>query len=70
MQWNSVVLPAPFGPISRRRSPVSMRVETPFRVLGYPGLAMICFGAAAAGGVWLVVSTFFHDSGDKKRRSP
>ena len=47
-----------------------MRVETPFRVLGYPGLAMICFGAAAAGGVWLVVSTFFHDSGDKKRRSP
>ena len=47
-----------------------MRVETPFRVLGYPGLAMICFGGAAAGGVWLVISTFVHDSGDKKRRSP
>lgn len=48
-----------------------MRVETSFRVLGYPGLAMLCFGAAAAGGAWLVVSTFFHDATDaKKRRSP
>jgi ubiquinone biosynthesis protein len=48
-----------------------MRVETSFRVLGYPGLAMICFGAAAAGGAWLVVSTFWHDASDqKKRRTP
>ncbi|MBC8010776.1 MAG: AarF/ABC1/UbiB kinase family protein [Burkholderiales bacterium] len=48
-----------------------MRVDTPFRVLGYPGLAMICFGAAAAGGAWLVISTFLHDASDqKKRRAP
>jgi hypothetical protein len=38
-----------------------MRVETSFRVLGYPGLAMLCFLAAAAGGVWLLVNIFVHD---------
>lgn len=45
-----------------------MRVETQFRILGYPGLAMICFGAAAAGGVWLILTTFLHDPKAKKRR--
>jgi predicted unusual protein kinase regulating ubiquinone biosynthesis (AarF/ABC1/UbiB family) len=38
-----------------------MRVETSFRVLGYPGLAILCFLAAAAGGVWLLVNIFVHD---------
>ena len=33
-----------------------MRVETSFRLLGYPGFAMICFLAAALGGVSLLVS--------------
>ncbi len=47
-----------------------MRVETDFRILGYPGLAMLCFAAAAAGGVWLVLSTFLHDPKTKKRRGP
>lgn len=49
-----------------------MRVETPFRILGYPGLAMICFAGAAAGGAWLVLSTFVRDISDKKppRRAP
>ena len=28
-----------------------MRVETSFQVLGYPGIAILCFLAAAAGGV-------------------
>src|SRR3972149_4329124 len=28
MQWNSVVLPAPFGPMSTRRSPAATRRET------------------------------------------
>jgi hypothetical protein len=32
-----------------------MRVETSFRIVGYPGLAMLFFLAAVAGGVWLVV---------------
>jgi ubiquinone biosynthesis protein len=38
-----------------------MRVETPFRILGYPGLAMLCFLGAALGGVWLVVRILLRD---------
>lgn len=41
------------------------RVETNFRILGYPGLAMICFLAAAGGSFWLLVTIFLHD-----RRNP
>ena len=38
-----------------------MRVETNFRILGYPGLAMILFLAAAAGGFWLVFEILIND---------
>ncbi|MFN2432741.1 MAG: ABC1 kinase family protein [Gemmatimonadota bacterium] len=38
-----------------------MRVETSFRILGYPGLAMICFLAAAGGGFGLVLNILLHD---------
>ena len=38
-----------------------MRVETTFRIFGYPGIAMLFFLAAFAGGFWLVVSTFIRD---------
>ena len=38
-----------------------MRVDTRFRILGYPGLAMLCFLAATAGGAWLLVSIFVQD---------
>ena len=38
-----------------------MSVETEFRVLGYPGLAMLCFLAAFAGSVWLLISIVLHD---------
>jgi len=38
-----------------------MRVETTFRILGYPGLAMVCFLAAAGGGVWLVMQIVLAD---------
>ncbi|MBA3766015.1 MAG: AarF/ABC1/UbiB kinase family protein [Acidobacteria bacterium] len=38
-----------------------MRVETTFKIFGYPGLAIICFLAAAAGGVMLVVNILFYD---------
>jgi hypothetical protein len=30
-----------------------MRVPTPFNILGYPGLAMVLFVAAAGGGFWM-----------------
>lgn len=44
-----------------------MRVETSFRLFGYPGLAIVCFLFAAAGGFWLVVNIFIQDYRDKKK---
>jgi len=44
-----------------------MRVETTFRVFGYPGFAMLCFLAAAAGGFWLVINIFVQDARSKRK---
>ena len=44
-----------------------MRVETPFQLFGYPGLAILCFLFAAAGGFWLVIGIFIQDQKDKKK---
>ena len=38
-----------------------MRVETSFRIFGYPGLAILCFLAAALGGVVLVGNALLYD---------
>jgi predicted unusual protein kinase regulating ubiquinone biosynthesis (AarF/ABC1/UbiB family) len=38
-----------------------MQVPTSFRILGYPGLAIVCYLTAAAGGVALVVSILIGD---------
>src|SRR6202171_5684590 len=38
-----------------------MRVETTFKIVGYPGLAMIFFLIAACMGVWIIVSIVFYD---------
>jgi ubiquinone biosynthesis protein len=38
-----------------------MQVETSFRILGYPGLAILCFLLAAAGGVALIAAIVFWD---------
>ena len=43
-----------------------MRVETSFRILGYPGLPILFFIAAAAGGVTLIISIIFYDEKAKK----
>ncbi len=45
-----------------------MRVETSFRLFGYPGLAILLFLAAAAGGVALAVSILASDI--RARRKP
>ncbi len=45
-----------------------MRVETSFRLFGYPGLAIVLFLAAAAGGVALAVSILASDI--RARRKP
>ncbi len=38
-----------------------MRIETTFRIFGYPGLAMILFVLAGTGGLWLAVQIVTHD---------
>ena len=44
-----------------------MRVETSFRIWGYPGLALILFLLAAAAGAMLVFSILFYDEKRRKR---
>jgi ubiquinone biosynthesis protein len=44
-----------------------MQVRTTFTIWGYPGLAMLLFLAAAAGGVWLVVTIFAYDMRQRRR---
>lgn len=44
-----------------------MRVETSFRLFGYPGLAILCFVAAAGGGVWLLLNILWQDHKSKSR---
>jgi ubiquinone biosynthesis protein len=46
-----------------------MRVETPFRVLGYPGIAILCFLAATAGGVWLLVNIYIQDRRSERKNA-
>ena len=38
-----------------------MRIETSWKLLGYPGLAILCFLFAAAGGFYLVINIFVQD---------
>ena len=45
-----------------------MRIQTRFTLFGYPALAIICFLAAAAGGIWLLFSIFFQDEKIKKKK--
>lgn len=44
-----------------------MDVPTSFRILGYPGLAMLLFIMAAGGGAGLVVSILLHDRKARKK---
>jgi len=47
-----------------------MRVETTWRILGYPGLAMLFFLAAAFGGGWMAISIIRHDHARGRRPAP
>lgn len=42
-----------------------MRVETSFRIWGYPGLAILLFLGAAGAGIVLLVNILFYDKSDK-----
>ena len=41
-----------------------MRVETTFRIWGYPGLAILLFLSAAGAGIVLLINIFFYDRSD------
>jgi ubiquinone biosynthesis protein len=45
-----------------------MRVPTTFLIFGYPGLAMLCFLAAAGGGFWLVLNIVWQDHKSKYKQ--
>jgi ubiquinone biosynthesis protein len=48
-----------------------MRIETSWTLMGYPGLAILCFIAAAAGGFYLVISIWVQDRASQhKARHP
>jgi ubiquinone biosynthesis protein len=44
-----------------------MQVQTSFQIFGYPGLAILLFLGAAAGGFWLVIIIFIHDHKSRKK---
>ena len=44
-----------------------MSVPTDFRILGYPGLAMLFFLGAAVGGVMLVAQILWSDRADRAK---
>ena len=48
-------------------SSLLMRVATPFKILGYPGLAMLGYMAAAAIAFYLVISILMNDRRDRER---
>lgn len=47
-----------------------MRVETSFRIFGYPGLPLIFFVIAAIGGLTLIVNIVLYDVKARKKRKP
>jgi predicted unusual protein kinase regulating ubiquinone biosynthesis (AarF/ABC1/UbiB family) len=47
-----------------------MQVPSGFHVFGYPGLAILCFLAAAAGGFSLLISIFWQDHKSRKKPRP
>ena len=44
-----------------------MRVETRFRILGYPGLAMLFFLGAAVGALWMAFTILRYDHTNSRR---
>lgn len=44
-----------------------MRIDTRWKLFGYPSIAIVCFLAAAFAGVWLVVTSLMHDLPQRRR---
>ena len=48
-------------------SSMMMRVESSFRIFGYPGLAVLGYLLASAAAFYLIVSTFLRDKEDREK---
>jgi ubiquinone biosynthesis protein len=48
-------------------SSMMMRVETSFRIFGYPGIAVLGYLLASAAAFYLIVSTFMRDKEDREK---
>ena len=46
-----------------------MRVPSSFEILGYPGIAMICFLVAIGGSGWFILGISWKDYQDKRKRN-
>ena len=44
-----------------------MRIETSYRIFGYPGLAILCFAVAATGALWLLLTIILQDRKVRKK---
>jgi predicted unusual protein kinase regulating ubiquinone biosynthesis (AarF/ABC1/UbiB family) len=45
-----------------------MQIDTEAKLFGYPSVAIVCFLAAAAAGVWLIASSLLHDLPQRRHR--
>lgn len=45
-----------------------MRIDSSFRIFGYPGIAMLCFLTALGGSGWLVLGVLWKDYKDRHKR--
>jgi len=45
-----------------------MRIDTKWKLVGYPGIAIICFLTAAFAGVWLILNSVTRDLPQRRRR--
>ena len=46
---------------------IVMQIPTRFRILGYPALAMVLFGAAAIGGITLIGTILMTDRKERRK---
>ena len=44
-----------------------MRVPSHFEIMGYPGLAMLCFLGATGGGFWLILTIVMSDRAVRRK---
>ncbi|MEA2686788.1 MAG: ubiquinone biosynthesis protein [Actinomycetota bacterium] len=45
-----------------------MQIDTEAKLFGYPSVAIVCFLAAAAAGVWLIATSLLHDLPQRRHR--